>query len=462
MFALAIWDALNDRLILARDHFGKKPLYYAVINGALIFSSELSSLISHPSCAATLDVDSVYEYLRYRYVPSPHTFVASIKKLPPGHYLSISNRDLRIERFFCPVYQCAQIEQKELKGRESEGIFFNLLEESVRLRMQSDVPYGAFLSGGIDSSSIVALMARNSNLPIKTFSIGFREEQYSELEHARRIAEAFKTQHHEIIVGHGDIIGHLENLTRNRCAPIGEPADIPIYMLSKFATQSVKVVLSGEGSDELLAGYPKHSVERWVAGREWLFSNPLVRKTVSKVFDLLPGENRRIRIASEAITEGCFEERMATWFGSFSEQARREIWSNGARERKLDHTPFDAQAHWSSLRRILHFDQTSWLPDNLLERGDRMTMAASLEARMPFMDVELARFVATLPDSALLRGGTSKYILRKCMQPLLPRETLSRAKVGFRVPVDEWFRGDLREFVCGSHLQRRCADSPLH
>lgn len=206
-------------------------------------------------------------------------------------------------------------------------------------------------------------------------------------------------------------------------------------------------MLSGEGSDELLAGYPKHSVERWVAGREWLFSNPLVRKTVSKVFDLLPGENRRIRIASEAITEGCFEERMATWFGSFSEQARREIWSNGARERKLDHTPFDAQAHWSSLRRILHFDQTSWLPDNLLERGDRMTMAASLEARMPFMDVELARFVATLPDSALLRGGTSKYILRKCMQPLLPRETLSRAKVGFRVPVDEWFRGDLREFV---------------
>ena len=186
----------------------------------------------------------------------------------------MSNGDLRIERFFCPVYQDAQIEPNESKDGESEGIFFNLLEESVRLRMQSDVPYGAFLSGGIDSSSIVALMARNSDLPIKTFSIGFQEEQYSELGHAKRIAEAFKTQHHEIVVRYRDIIGHLENLTRNRCAPISEPADIPIYMLSKFATQDVKVVLSGEGSDELLAGYPKHNVERWVAGREWLLAIP--------------------------------------------------------------------------------------------------------------------------------------------------------------------------------------------
>jgi asparagine synthase (glutamine-hydrolysing) len=447
MFALAIWDALNDRLILARDHFGKKPLYYALVNGALIFSSELSSLISHPSCAATLDCDSVYEYLRFRYVPSPNTFVASIKKLPPGHYLSISNGHLRIERFFCPVYQDSQIEPAESKNGESEGVFFNLLEESIRLRMQSDVPYGAFLSGGIDSSSIVALMARNSPLPIKTFSIGFKEEQYSELEHAKRIAEAFKTQHHEIIVSNRDIIGHLERLTRNRCAPISEPADIPIYMLSKFAAQDVKVVLSGEGSDELLAGYPKHNVERWVAGREWLLNHPTVRKTASTVLDLLPGENRRARVALEAITEGRFEERMASWFGSFSERARAEIWSNGAYARELDGTPFSAQARWSSLRRILHFDQTSWLPDNLLERGDRMTMAASLEARMPFMDTKLARFVATLPDRALLRRGTSKYILRKCMQSLLPRETLTREKVGFRVPVDEWFRNDLREFV---------------
>ena len=456
MFALAIWDALNDRLLLVRDHFGKKPLYYALVNGVLIFSSELSSVTSHPSCAQTLDVDSVYEYLRFRYVPSPHTFVSSVKKLPPGHYMSISTRDVRIERFFCPLYQDPQFTSKEVSDRESEHAFLNLLEESVRLRMQSDVPYGAFLSGGIDSSSIVALMARNSDLPVKTFSIGFQEAQYSELGHARQIADVFKTQHHEIVVRYRDIVDHLENLTRNRCAPISEPADVPIYMLSKFAARDVKVVLSGEGSDELLAGYPKHNVERWIAGHEWLSSNPGVRKTLSKALDFLPGENRRSRIALEALTEGCFEERMATWFGSFSERARAEIWSNGPHTRKLDETPFSALEGQSNLRRILHFDQTSWLPDNLLERGDRMTMAASLEARMPFMDIELARYVATLPDSALLRGGKSKYILRKCMQSFLPHEILSRKKVGFRVPVDEWFRNDLQELV-SDHICNRTA-----
>jgi asparagine synthase (glutamine-hydrolysing) len=447
MFALAIWDALKDRLILARDQFGKKPLYYSVINGVLIFSSELSSIISHPSCSTALDGDSVYEYLRFRYVPSPNTFVGSIKKLPSGHYLSISNRTLQIDRFFSPVYQDPQLQPTKGKNGESEAMFLSLLEDSVRLRMQSDVPYGAFLSGGIDSSSIVALMARNSDRPIKTFSIGFREERYSELRHAKRIAQAFKTQHHEILINYRDIIGHLERLTRNRCAPISEPADIPIYMLSKFAAQDVKVVLSGEGSDELLAGYPKHNIERWVAGCEWILSNPAVRKSVSTVLDLLPGENRRTMIALEAITEGSFKDRMASWFGSFSDRACAEFWLNGAHTRDLDGTPFSAQTCWSSLRQILHFDQTSWLPDNLLERGDRMTMAASLEARMPFMDIELARFVATLPDNALLRHGKSKYILRKCMRSLLPHETISREKVGFRVPVDEWFRGELREFV---------------
>lgn len=447
MFALAIWDAVRNRLVLARDQFGKKPLYYAQINGALVFSSELASILSHPSCAAKLDVDSVYEYLRFRYVPSPHTFVTSIKKLPPGHYATFEKGDLSIKRFFCPVYQDTRIQPLDSMGIETEDAFLSVLEESVRLRMRSDVPFGAFLSGGIDSSAIVALMARSSDFPIKTFSIGFEEEKYSELVHAKRVADAFKTEHHEIIVRYRDIIGHLEHLSRNRGAPISEPADVPIFMLSKFATQVVKVVLSGEGSDELLAGYPKHGVEPWVAGREWILGNAAVRKSISSAINLLPGENRRARIVSETVTERNFPERMASWFGSFSERARDQIWINGAHSRVLDDTPFSVDPRRSSLRRILHFDQTSWLPDNLLERGDRMTMAASLEARMPFMDTELARFVAKLPDNALLRRGTSKYILRNVMRPLLPPETISREKVGFRVPVDEWFRTDLREFV---------------
>ena len=447
MFAIALWDAMNERLILARDHFGKKPLYYALLNGTLIFASELSSIISHPCCPADVDSQSVYEYLRCRYVPGPNTFLLSVKKLPPGHCLSVSHGDMRITKFFCPVYQDTELRPASADERANERRFVDLLEESVRLRMQSDVPYGAFLSGGINSSSIVALMARNSDLPIKTFSIGFEEERYSELPYAKRVAQAFNTEHSEIVVSYKDIISHVEHLTRNRGAPISEPADVPIYILSKFASQVVKVVLSGEGADELLAGYPKHQIEGWIAGREWLLNSWALRKATSTVLDLLPGENRRTRVAVEALTESCFRDRMATWFGSFSESACARIWAHGTYVRDLDDAPFSTQPSCSNLRRILHFDQTSWLPDNLLERGDRMTMAASLEARMPFMDTDLARFVATLPDTALLRNGKSKYILRRCVRSLLPREILTRSKVGFRVPVDEWFRHGLRDFV---------------
>ena len=298
--------------------------------------------------------------------------------------------------------------------------------------MQSDVPYGAFLSGGIDSSSIVALMARNSDLPIKTFSIGFEEHKYSELRHAKRVAQAFNTEHNEIIVSYKDIIGHLEHLTRNRGAPISEPADIPIYILSKFASQDVKVVLSGEGADELLAGYPKHQIERWVAGREWYLTVGLYERLRRRCSICCLGRTGEPGLHWKHLTESCFRERMATWFGSFSEKRVRERFGRMVLMFANWMTRLLAlRRSCSNLRRILHFDQTSWLPDNLLERGDRMTMAASLEARMPFMDTELARFVATLPDTALLRNGKSKYILRRCMRSLLPREILTRRRSVF-------------------------------
>jgi asparagine synthase (glutamine-hydrolysing) len=445
MFAFAIWDANENSLFIARDQFGKKPLFYMQHEGTLYFASEIKALQKVPGLKLTFNSSQLNNYAIYRYVPSPDTFIDQIHKLPAGSYLVWKCGDFQISRYFVPPDADAVL--SKMAPEQAVKKFWDILDESVELRMSADVPFGAFLSGGIDSSAIVALMSKHSAQKVKTFSIGFKEGEYSELGYAAVIAEQFETDHQEFVVSQDDLMELLPEVIRYRDAPVCEPSDIPIYMLAKEASKTVKMVLTGEGSDEILGGYPKHSYERLVAPFQFV-SGLLRHKLVMPLINTLPYRFRRAKTAVRNMNIEDYNERMPGWFGALSaDQTEKLIKLPG--QAPLPQLQRSSCA--GSLHDILLFDQQSWLPDNLLERGDRMTMAASIEARMPFMDIELAKFVATLPDKYKIRGLTTKWILRKAMESVLPKEILDRPKVGFRVPVNIWFQSTMKDYLC-EHL----------
>src|SRR6266850_802217 len=400
-FAFAVWDARAERLFLARDRFGEKPLYLHEANGALYFASEMKALLKLPQVSREVDLSAVWDYLAYRYVPGPRTLLSSIRKLPPASVAIWHRGHLQEIRYWTPPDKFPRPKQSMLANRDTPAAFLAQLGESVELQMVSDVPFGAYLSGGLDSSVIVALMTRYC-AKVKTFSVGFDGDRHSELSHASRVAREFGTEHHEMLVSHKDFIDYLPQLVAARDAPVSEPSDIAIFMLSREASRTVKMVLTGEGSDEVLGGYRKHVAE-CLGWMYWSVPRPL-----------------RLRVHEP--------------------------------EMRDDLPPFDADPDASPLRRMLYFDQTSWLPDNLLERGDRMTMAASIEARVPFLDHKLAAFVSSLPDNFRVRGLRSKWILREAGKQLIPGRILKRPKVGFRVPINQWFRGKMRDYLV-DHLQ---------
>jgi len=444
MFAFAIWDANRDRLFMARDRFGKKPLFLCEQDGNLLFASEIKSLLAFPGIRAEVDRDAVWDYLAYRYVPGPATLFSGIRKLPPGSFAIWEKGELREQCYYTPPDR--QPWSGQAPPADPVGRFLELFDESVKIRMVSDVPFGAFLSGGIDSSAVVGLMARHGSLPVKTFSVGFAEGQYSELGYAAVIARQFETEHHELTVSQDHLMDELPALVRYRDAPVAEPSDIPIYLLSKEARRSVKMVLTGEGSDEFLGGYPKHVFERYAAGYQ-LLPGMVRHGLIEPLIHALPYRFRRAKTAIVNLGLEDRQDRMPRWFGALSGKERDELIAFRPVKERRGGVQFDTLAGNSALRNILYFDQTSWLPDNLLERGDRMTMAASIEARMPFMDHELAVYVSSLPDNYRVRGRQTKWILREAMKRLLPAAILERPKVGFRVPVNEWFRGPMRDYL---------------
>ncbi len=444
MFAFALWDGRRARLLLARDRFGKKPLFLHEADGVFLFASEIKAILAFPGVKASPDETAVWDYLAYRYVPAPATLYQGIRKLMPGCVAVWEDGRITERRYWTPPDR--EPRQPGPQPADPVGEFMGVLEEAVRIRMVADVPFGAFLSGGIDSSAVVALMSRHSSLPVKTFSVGFAEAGYSELDYARAIATQFGTEHHELTVEASHLMEHLPALIRYRDAPVAEPSDIPIYLLSREARKWVKMVLTGEGSDEILGGYPKHVYERYARRYQWLPA-ALRHGLVEPLVRALPYRFRRAKTAIVNLGLERFEARMPRWFGALSDAERRELVALPAPAAKSGEYQFDTPPGNTALRRILYFDQTSWLPDNLLERGDRMTMAASIEARMPFMDHELAAFVSSLPDEFRVRGRTTKWLLREGMKRILPASILERPKVGFRVPVNEWFRTTLRDYL---------------
>ncbi len=464
MFAFAYWNPTASELVFGRDQFGKKPLYLAELQGGgIAFSSEIAPLIDMPGVERRFDWDSLPEYLEYRYVPGPHTFFRGIKKFPPGHTGAWRDGHIVTDRYFTPPF--ANAVKKPISDVDAEHCFTQALKKAVSIRLRSDAPFGAFLSGGIDSAAIVGLMTQELARPVKTFSVGFEEAEFSELNCARQIAQHFKTDHQEIIVPSIAVIDNLSEAIRSRGAPISEPSDIPIMLLSKEASRSVKMVLTGEGGDELLGGYPKHRADRFITFYQRLVSPSVHNILFRRLLEWLPYSARRFVIALRAAGERDPQARMSTWFGAMTRTERESLLISAASLRLLDSFPFSSNA--SALKRILFFDQTSWLPDNLLERGDRMMMAGSIEGRMPFMDVELAELVATFPDHFLTGGKGGKTILRRTMRQMLPPQIISRKKIGFKVPVDGWFRSSLKEYLtdhltdAGSYTSQFCRKSVL-
>ena len=443
MFAFAIWDSRNQLLLLVRDRMGIKPLYYAHIGDEFIFGSEPKALLQHPNVDCRPSTEGIWHYLTYRSVPAPGTLFEGIAKLRPGYMLLVTQNN-RTEKCYWDIPLHTE-SSKDVAGdrgalRTIEERVEAMLLQSVKRRLISDVPLGAFLSGGVDSSLIVAMMSKLTNAPVKTYSVGFRNFASSELEYARVVAKQYKTDHHELVLEEKCFAEHLEKLTWLRDGPLSEPADVPLYLLADMARKDVKVLLSGEGSDEMFAGYPKYAYD---------FLSPMVSmvpKVITRLLaDRLPARFRRAEIAIKSLSESDDAERWAQWFAPFTKQEKLTLIAAGNSWTNPTSRYVERTSACSKLDQMLYADCKIWLPDNLLDRGDRMTMGASVEGRVPFLDHEFVEFAFSLPTNVKVRGFCRKWLIKRIAAKYLPESIIYRPKVGFAVPLAQWFRGKLRD-----------------
>ncbi len=436
-FAFAVADTATGRLWLARDRLGILPLYYHRDRGALVFASEIKALLPLLARIPDVDLQSLPAYLSRRAVPAPDTLVAGVRKLPQGHVLSVDPDGAGTPR---PYWSIPSGPPEAIGAADAVRHARHHLVESVAEATVADVPVGAYLSGGLDSSLIVALLCRvRGNERVKTFAAGFGDPRVDELEHARHVSGVLGTDHHEVIVQPRDLADQWERLSWHRDAPLSEPADIAVFRLAEAAKREVTVVLSGEGSDELFAGYPKY---RWAAMSRLagLLPAQARRRIVEATEHRLPLSAHRARILLRAMGEASEEERIAAWFAPFTRAERDALLPTIG--------PSPTPSPWPAPRgdlvaRMLHADAHAWLADNLLERGDRMSMAASLELRPPFLDHRLVEFAFGLPSSLKVRRGRTKWLVKEVARPYLPAAIVDRPKAGFRVPLDAWFRSEL-------------------
>ena len=436
-FAFALWDAGRERLMLARDRFGEKPLYVCERDGTLYFASEIRALLRMPGVAALADPGAVHDYLAYRYVPAPRTLVSGVRKLLPGTYALWQFGRLREVRYWSSPDRVPPSGQSMI--REPVAAFTEKLEEAVQLRAEGA---GILLSGGLDSAALLALAAKNGARP-KTFSAGCADDRDSELPRAAEIAKHFGTQHHEIVLTPRELMGALESAVAHRDAPLSRPADVALHLIAMEAAHSVDAVLTGDGSDELLGGYRRHVAERF----GWCFRS---MPTLLMLAEPLTRGRPQLQTAFASLRTPQPHARYVRWVGAAGVAQRQALLGEDPLPATSNLPPFDADPRVSNLRRALYFDQASWLPDNVLERGDRMTMAASLEARAPFLDHKLAELVSALPDHARVRGLETKWILREAARPLLAG--LKPRKGGWQFPAGAWLRGELREVLL-EHLR---------
>jgi asparagine synthase (glutamine-hydrolysing) len=439
-FAYALYDEHTDDLWLHRDRLGILPLYYYLDSEVLLFASEIKAILRGLGRVPDLDTASVSDYLARRSVPAPWTLFEGVRKLEPGTSLRVGAKGITSSRRYWSV---PLAETGPVDDRHAVDALRRVLTSAVDRCLVADVPVGAYLSGGLDSSLIVALAARSKGRePVQTFAAGFGDPRADELPFARQVSEAFGTSHHEVNVRAEDFMSLWEPLTWHRDAPISEASDVAVYRLAELASGHVKVVLSGEGSDELFAGYPKHRFAR-LTSAVGMVPHPVRRPLLSAVGRALPARLSRPRIAARALTQRTSADRMEAWFAPFLASERAGLIGDAPERDRHRHWPRNTDP----LTQMLVSDVTGWLPDNLLERGDRMSMAASVELRPPFLDTDVVDLAFSLPGRMKRRHGSGKWIVRQLGRQLLPANIVNRPKVGFRVPLDAWFRGGLREMA---------------
>ncbi len=462
MFAFAIWDDRDKSLFLARDRVGKKPLLYSQqTNGNLIFGSEFQALLQHPAISREVDLEAIDSYLSYLCIPAPQTAFKQIRKLEPGHWLRWKNGEVETKRYWLPDFS------KKIKISEEDAIeeTTRILRESTKLRMISEVPLGAFLSGGVDSSIVVALMAQESSQPVKTFSIGFEEQDFSELKYAKRVAEHVGAEYNEFIV-RPNALEVIPTLVEHYGEPYADSSAIPTYYVAKETRAHVTVALNGDGGDESFAGYERYAAMRFAETYNRL------PKTLRKMFveapvNLLPTselKRSRFRDAKRFFQAANLPktERYFRWMSTFNRDSKSEIYAKDFSAAVSTQNASEFQDRWFAkangsgiLDAALLTDQMTYLPNDLLVKVDIASMANSLEARSPFLDHKVMEFAASLPENLKMQRFQTKSLLKKVAARLVPKEVVYRRKMGFGVPIGKWFREDMKDFVRGVLLSEK-------
>jgi asparagine synthase (glutamine-hydrolysing) len=467
-FAIALWDARHEQLVLARDRVGVKPLYFYTRGGRFIFASEIKAILRHPAVTPEINEQSLYHYLTFLTTPAPQTLFRDIQKLPAGHLLVIK-RDgtLELKQYWdaLPPEQAAESSAGRSEAEHSEEVL-RLLRDSIRKRMMSDVPFGVFLSGGVDSSANVALMSELMSQPVRTYTVGFEDnEELNELDSARAVAERFRTDHHEVIIGQRDMQQFLPELIFHQDEPLADPVCVPLYYVSKLARESGTIVVQvGEGADEIFAGY------------DWFRKYVSIYEQFWRRAEQLPVSLRHsLTSLAKPLLEAAFNKRTAIelarrlgadqalfWGGAivFDEDFKRRVLSRELNQRVSGLSSYQAVEqhleHIAEVRpeadfaaRMSYLELKLRLPELLLMRVDKMTMATSVEARVPFLDHHLVEYAMSLPADLKIKGANGKYILKRALEKVLPADLLYRPKRGFGAPVREWFRGDGGEALGG-------------
>ena len=454
MFAFALWDERRARLLAARDRMGEKPLYFTDTPGAFVFASELKSLLAHPGVGRRLNLRALRKYLSYEFVPSPHSMIEGVRKLRPAHRLIWERGGWREERYWGLSYEG---ERLRLGAEEAAEEVRGRLREAVRLRLVADVPLGVLLSGGIDSSAVAALACEEAGGRVRTFSIAFAELSFDESSYARAVAARLGTEHHEQRFTERDMLAVVPEIPRLLDEPLGDGSLIPTFLLSRETRRHVTVALGGDGGDELFAGYPTYVAHRlagYYRGLPGLLRRGLIEPAVARL--PVSTENLSFDFRAKRFIRGAglpAGTRHAVWMGSYdaAEQSRLlapEVLAACPDEEVFDEVrAYDGLNGADAVEPMMRLDATHYLPECVLFKVDRASMAASLEVRAPFLDHTLVEFLTRLPVGLKLRGLTTKYVLKRAMRGRLPREVTDRPKKGFGMPVAKWVKGELRPLV---------------
>ncbi|MEZ5345635.1 MAG: asparagine synthase (glutamine-hydrolyzing) [Pyrinomonadaceae bacterium] len=455
MFSIALWDSGSKKLLLTRDRFGEKPLYYGEFGGKLLFASEPKSLLSHPDVDPEIDPESLNTYLSHDYVPAPNSIYKRISKLPSAHTLVLSDGEIKLSEYWKLSFQKpASVPDVN----EAAGELSRLLSGAVDLRLVSDVPLGVLLSGGVDSSTVAAFAQKHSKRKIKTFSIGFEEDSFDESKHARKVAEHLKTEHYEDILSVETASNLISEIGEWLDEPLADGSLIPTFLLSRFVRESVTVALGGDGGDEIFAGYPTyfgHKVAKVYNSIPGFVRSGMIEPIVNS----LPAKTNNLSFdykAKRFIASANYDQiqRHHSWFGSFAFDGKKDLLSSDFYS-QIKNTDIYSDAREllensdavDPIEKMQLLDMKFYLDGDILTKVDRASMAVSLEVRAPFLDHNVAEFAASLPANYKLKGNTSKYILKRAVRDLLPKSIIKRPKKGFGIPVAEWLKGSLNPLL---------------